>query len=66
MMIRIEFSPEARAAVTNSFSLMESTIPRITRASPAHPMKLMMSTIIRYTSMEDKPGGNAARNASIR
>ena len=48
MMMRSVPAPSARSAVTKSCSLMLSTMPRTTRACPAHPTKASITTMIRY------------------
>ena len=45
--MRSRGTPSASAAATNSCRRIESTMPRITRASPAQPMKARIATIAR-------------------
>ena len=59
-------APSAFAALTKSCLLMESAMPRMMRAKPAHSMKLMITTMSRYTAVDESLTGKALRRASMR
>ena len=65
MIVLTSAAPMALAARTYSCSFSERTMPRMTLAMPAQPIKLMIKTMMKYIFTLETSGGMAALKDSM-